>query len=71
MDGRFQPFLNVDFGGIDGSQLGSLTRVVAHMGRFPCLIGGLEFIYSSSKSKCYGSTNLVERSFLVDGAGGE
>lgn len=69
--GKFQPLMNVDFGGIDGSRLGSLTGVVAHMGRLPYLIRGLEFFYSDSRSKAYGSTNLLERSFFVDGAGGE
>lgn len=69
---KFQPLLNVDFGGTDGSRLSSLTRVVAHMNRLPYLIRGLEFFYSDSRrSTSYGSTNLLERSFFVDGAGGE
>lgn len=69
--GKYQPLLNVDFGGPDGSQLSSLTRIVAHMGRLPYLIAGFEIFYSQFESKLYGNRALVERSFIVDGVNGE
>ncbi|KAK2763349.1 hypothetical protein FQN54_009985 [Arachnomyces sp. PD_36] len=69
--GKFQPLMNVEFGGADGSRLCALTRIVAHMDRLPYLIKGFEVFYSQSESRLYGSRGLLERSFLVDGVNGE
>ena len=66
----FTPLLNMDFGGPDGSLLGSLARVVVNMHPI-YLIVGLEFVYCGLESKLYGTRGNLEQSLLIDGAGGE
>jgi hypothetical protein len=66
----FAPYLNIDFGGPDGSLISSLVRVVVNMSPFK-MVTGLEFIYAGQDSKLYGKRGEFEQSLLVDGAHGE
>lgn len=68
---RFNPILNMDFGGPRGFMLSSLSKVVVTMRSNPALVIGIEFFYGSEKTTFFGSRGGVELSFLIDGAGGE
>jgi hypothetical protein len=67
----FEPFIDMDFGGPQGTHLASLTRIVAHMVSGECPIIGMEFFYGDNKSTRFGSGGKSEISFLIDGPGGE
>lgn len=66
----FEPLVDIDFGGLQGERLGSLTRIVAHMVAKSQPITGLEFFYLDG-SIMFGCRGHCEISFLIDGPGGE
>ncbi|KAH9888654.1 hypothetical protein F4778DRAFT_754840 [Xylariomycetidae sp. FL2044] len=82
-DQYFKLCLNMEFGGLDGELLSSLTGIVVYMGAFPAVFVGMAFIYEDGHERMYGrishratietTTNIraVQQSFLIDGPNGE
>lgn len=68
---KFNPVLNMNFGGPRGCMLGSLTKIIVTMMGIPGLVIGIEFCYSGGKTTFFGSRGGVELLLLVDGPGGE
>jgi hypothetical protein len=66
----FQPLIDIDFGGLRGILLASLTRIVVHMASDECPIIGMEFFYPDRGIQ-FGHRGESEISFLIDGPGGE
>lgn len=66
----FEPLINIDFGGLRGKLLSSLTRMVIYMvGDYSPIIG-VRFFYTD-KSVEFGNSGGVALSFLIDGPNGE
>lgn len=73
----------MNFGGLDGSLLRSLTRVVFIMGGFPSVFLGMEFSYADGDVMLFGQREYkenpgnmgkiqcVQQAFPIDGPGGE
>lgn len=67
----FAPRISIDFGGLGGLHLRSLTILIFHMSEGPCPINGVEMFYSDGSSVLSGSTGSCEMSFFINGPGGE
>ncbi|EAU31454.1 predicted protein [Aspergillus terreus NIH2624] len=63
--------LDIDFGGLQGSLLGLLTRMVVFVSTSPCPIAGMEFFYTDGSTRSFGMRGQSEISFYLDGPGGE
>ncbi|KAL3441468.1 hypothetical protein BJX65DRAFT_313821 [Aspergillus insuetus] len=68
---RFEPVLNIDFGGQAGVRLGKLTRFVFYMASRPVPFVGLEVGFSDGEPMLFGSRVGCAMPFFIDGAGGE
>lgn len=65
---KFDPLMNIDFGGIDGIKLVSLTKIVVHMVSKKHPIGGLEVVYTDHSLQ-FRTDSETELSFLMDREG--
>ncbi|KAL2839464.1 hypothetical protein BJX68DRAFT_258873 [Aspergillus pseudodeflectus] len=68
---RFEPALNIDFGGQAGPRLGKLTRFVFYMASGGVPFIGLEVGFSDDEPMLFGSRVGFAMPFFIDGAGGE
>ncbi|KAK2764947.1 hypothetical protein FQN54_008646 [Arachnomyces sp. PD_36] len=66
----FDPLVNIDFGGRDGTLLPSLTRIVVHMIPNKSYIIGIDIFYTDRGVR-FGRGDGTEISFFIDGPGGE
>lgn len=66
------PLVNIDFGGADGQLLCCLVRIsIIFRLDWGCIMG-MEFHYNNNQpSRLYGRTGGVEKTFPIDGPGGE
>lgn len=67
---KFNPILNMNFGGAHGEMLQRLTRIVVHMRDLNEAFVGFAFDYNGEMS-LFGRQGRAEVSFLIDGAKGE
>ncbi|KAL3480802.1 hypothetical protein BJX99DRAFT_272534 [Aspergillus californicus] len=67
----FEPLLNIDFGGLNGSLLPSLMRLTIYMVSPPYPIAGIEIWHGDEMSTSFGSSSGCGLSFFIDGPGGE
>ncbi|KAI3320753.1 hypothetical protein HD806DRAFT_546964 [Xylariaceae sp. AK1471] len=74
---------NMDFGGVEGRLLRSLTRLVFFMGGFPSVFLGVDFIYADGSVRSFGrrtyrastetmkTIRCIRQDFPIDGPNGE
>ncbi|KAL4915381.1 hypothetical protein BDW62DRAFT_125057 [Aspergillus aurantiobrunneus] len=67
----FQPLVDLDFGGLGGSLLSRVARVVFYMEYDPSPVLGVKVIYNNGESVLLGGERGCELSFPIDGANGE
>lgn len=68
---RFEPLLNVDFGGPGGAHLSELTGLVGYMGYDPHPLLGMQAVYADGRAVLFGSTRACEVYFTISGPYGE